>query len=200
MILSILIPTLPSRENYLSQVFGSLLPHIGTWIKRNVNHFEIYSGEEVEIIIDPRTTTSTGQKRNELVKQASGNYVIHCDDDDWTSPDYVPDILAGCKQNKDCVTFCGWMSTDGRKMADWEIKLGNPYTRNQSRETVSGVEFYERFPNHLVAIRRDIAKMAPFPNTNMGEDYAWAQKIQKYLRSEVHIPKQLYHYKFRTKK
>lgn len=198
MILSILIPTLPSRENYLSQVFASLLPHIGEYTVAKDGNHTVYTSKDVEILIDSRTGITTGEKRNELYRYAYGKYSISCDDDDWTSPDYIPEILEAAKQNPDCITFCGWMSTDGKKIADWELKLGNEYRRNTARE--KGFEFYERHPNHLAAIKSEIARMVPFPHKVMGEDYDWSCKIQKYLKTEVHIPKQLYHYKFRSKK
>jgi hypothetical protein len=89
------------------------------------------------------------------------------------------------------------MTTNGANRVDWEIRLGHPYEAT----TRDGKEFYLRFPNHIVPIKREKALQVKFPDVTMGEDYAWAKKIhdQKLLKTEYIIDRIIYHYDYRTK-
>lgn len=181
--LSILIPTLSERAHHLENIKRLLAPQLTN---------------EVEIIYDDRPRIiPTGQKRNDMIARAQGEWVCSVDDDDEIASTYIQDILKALESNPDCVTFEGWMTTNGAHYVHWIIKLGERY---EARTDPDGVTRYYRFPNHLVPIRRSIAQQVKFPHIWQGEDYQWAVHIQQYLKSSVHIPKLLYHYKFITHK
>ena len=181
--LSILIPTLPERGHHLQNIQRLLCPQLT---------------DEVEIIYDDRPRAiATGIKRNDMIARASGEWVCSVDDDDEVSSTYVADILEALKSNPDCVTFEGWMTTNGGAYVQWIIKLGEKY---EARTDPDGVTRYYRFPNHLVPIRKSIAERVKFPPIWQGEDYQWAVQIQQFLKTSVHIPKLRYHYKFVTNK
>ena len=181
MILSILIATLPERAHHLQNILSLIKFQDG-----------------VEIIVDNRPrNVPTGVKRNDLIAKATGEYVCFVDDDDFVTEDYVSLILESSKSNPDCITFEGWMTTNGISHVDWIIKLGEKY---EARQDPDGITRYYRFPNHLVPIKRSIASQHSFPAIWQGEDYQWACKIQPLLKTSVHIPKKLYHYKFITDK
>ena len=181
--LSILIPTLSERGHHLQHIQRLLGPQLT---------------DEVEIIYDDRPRNiATGTKRNDMIALASGDWVCSVDDDDEVSSTYVADILEALKSNPDCVTFEGWMTTNGGAYVHWIIKLGEKY---EARTDPDGVTRYYRFPNHLVPIRKSIAERVKFPPIWQGEDYQWAVQIQQFLKTPVHIPKLLYHYKFVTNK
>lgn len=183
MILSILVATLPERSHHLHNLMRFLNPQLC---------------DGVEILTDSRDrSVPTGAKRNDLIQKAKGEYVCFIDDDDEISSTYVSDILESAKQNPDCITFEGWMTTNGISYVHWIIKLGEKY---EARTDPDGVTRYYRFPNHLVPIRRSIASQVGFPHIWQGEDYQWALRLQQYLKTSVHIPKLLYHYKFITHK
>lgn len=179
MILSILIPTLPERGQTLISLMGELV--------RNKT-------DEVEILVDDRPRpTPTGTKRNSLISRALGQWIVFIDDDDRVAENYIPDILKALEQNPDCVTFRGWMTTNGQRKQNFFIRLGSAYeTKN---------EVHYRFPNHITPIRKDIASQVRFPDTTFGEDYAWSLQIRDrgLLKSEVYIDKDLYFYLFRSK-
>lgn len=181
--LSILIPTMPERLHHLQNIKRLLEPQLTP---------------EVEVIYDDRPRgIPTGQKRNEMIARATGEWVCCVDDDDEVSSTYISDILEALNSNPDCVTFEGWMTTNGGSYVHWIIKLGEKY---EARTDPDGVTRYYRFPNHLVPIRKSIASRVKFPDIWQGEDYQWAVKIQPFLSTSVHIPKLLYHYKFVTYK
>jgi glycosyltransferase involved in cell wall biosynthesis len=183
--LSILICSLPERSrhfNYLMEVLG---PQIS---------------DGVELLVDNRDKNiPTGTKRNELITKARGEWTVFIDDDDWIDTEYVKRILQALESNPDVVTFKGWMTTNGLHPVDWSIKLGEKY---EARTDDDGVTRYYRFPNHLCPMRKSIAQRVKFRDIWQGEDYQWAKQINdmRLLRSEVHIDRKLYHYKFITGK
>lgn len=186
--LSILICSLPDRSHMLNR--------LGTRLRTQIDSL----GAEVEILIDDRPRgISVGQKRNDLLKQATGNYFCFIDDDDNVDNDYLKLILEGIDKGVDVVTFCGWMTTNGSSRVDWVIKLGERY---EARKDNDGITRYYRFPNHLCSFKKSKVHLFYFPSINQGEDFQWALKIHESgcLKTEHHITKQIYHYDFKTNK
>lgn len=184
MTLSILICSLHKRRGLLQSLLKSLQPHLT---------------DEVEILteIDSGEIT-TGKKRNNLLQKAKGKYIVFVDDDDELSPEYIPSILQAAKQDKDCIVFSGWMTTDGQDRRNFHLSIHYPYeavTRNGKIE-------YLRYPNHITPIKREIALQVAFENRTIGEDYKWATELHTkgLIKSEVKIHKFLYHYRFITNK
>ena len=185
MILSICIPTLPEpkSQQHLANLMAILSPQLN---------------DQVELVIDDRgRNVPTGTKRNDMYAKAQGEYVVSVDCDDWVSPDYISEIIKAAESKPDVITFDGYMTTNGIAKVDWIIKLGEKY---EARQDADGITRYYRFPNHIVPIKRSIATQVRFPDIWQGEDYAWAVKVKDLLRTEIHIYKQLYHYKFITDK
>jgi glycosyltransferase involved in cell wall biosynthesis len=188
MILSILIPSLESRKEFLNQMLFNLHTQIT----------ELSAWDKIEVLTDERSHLSTGVKRNSLLNRAEGKHSWFVDDDDEIIKSALSLILNGLNSNPDVIGINGWMTTDDENRVDWEMKLENPYCAT----TRDGKEFYLRFPNHIAVMRTEIAKQVKFPDLTMGEDYAWAKEIhdRKLLKTEVIIEEPIYHYKFRSKK
>lgn len=186
--LSILICTLPERINLLNRLVGILNNQINSCFAN------------IEIITDNRARgTSVGQKRNDLIKRATGDYFCFIDDDDTITHEYISSLISAIEQNPDVVTFKGFMTTNGAARVDWIIKLGEKY---EARKDADNITRYYRFPNHLCAFKTSLVKHFTFPAINQGEDYQWALRIHEsgVLKTEVHIDKMIYHYDFRTNK
>lgn len=183
MSLSILIPTLPERARQLQR------------LRLNLDRQAARFPGEVEIRIhDQGRSMTTGEKRNSLITQAWGTHVVFTDDDDHVGTTYIRDIMEALKSDPDCVTFNGWMTTNGAHRVDFIIKLGEKYEERGGK--------YYRFPNHIVPIRKSIAQSVKFPHVSQGEDYKWAKEINDrcLIKTSVHIDKELYWYDFQTKK
>lgn len=137
---------------------------------------------------------TTGMKRNQLIEQSRSDYFAFVDDDDLVSDIYVQSINEAIQSSPDVVTFCGYMTTNGNNRQNFTIKLGSKYEERNGH-------FY-RFPNHLCAFRRDKVQHVKFPDQHVQEDYQWAKVIndRKLLKTEVHIPQDLYWYDFNTNK
>lgn len=180
--LSILIPTLPTRRHHLGNIIYELT-HSGHGYEPSY-----------QIKIDDRAGIPTGTKRNWLMGQAEGEYVVFVDDDDHVAFDYIKQIIHATEGRPDCVTFRGHMTTNGAHRVNFVLRLGERY------EERGGM--YYRWPNHITPIKRSIAEQVKFPDVYSGEDYQWSKQINDrgLIKTEHFIDKEMYHYDFRTKK
>ena len=185
--LSILIPTIAKRRLLLD----NLLTELNEQIKG------IVDVSSVEIIIDKIEVEPIGKKRNELLREAKGEYVCFFDDDDLPSNDYIETLLKAIKTKPDCVSLRGIMTTNGSNPEIFEHSI-----RYKAWRTTKNKIKYERYPNHLNCIRADIAKQFKFPEVNHGEDFAWSKAIHEsgLLKKEFYVDSVLYYYKYITNK
>jgi glycosyltransferase involved in cell wall biosynthesis len=188
LILSILIPTLPERIEKFNKLFFDI-----NFQLEKQNAFGI-----VEILIDEAPKgKSIGQKRNELLQKATGEYICFIDDDDKISDEYLRLVLKALKSKPDCLSLRGVITFDGH-----EPKLFEHSIKYSEYRTTANVITYERYPNHLNVIKSSIAKQFTFPEINFGEDTDWATQINKsgLLKKEVYIEEIIYYYKYVSNK
>lgn len=185
--LSILIPTLPSREAMFEELTKELSK-------------QILLCQGVEVLSNNDLTLTIGAKRNELLNRAKGEYVAFIDDDDKISSTYIKDVLQALESKPDCLSLRGVITWDGLSPEIFEhsIKYSSYVTHTNP---VNGIK-YERYPNHLNVIHSEIAKSFKFPEINFGEDSDWAKQIHEsgLIKKEVYIDKVLYHYLYKTNK
>lgn len=183
--LSILICTLPHRQGVFTDLCESLYSQIKDCDAEN----------EVEVLTDDDNKLTTGQKRNNLLTRANGDFIVFVDDDDEVDAEYVKEILTVIKAHPDidCVGINGVISFDGDKSKPWSISIKHGHWHETN-------EMYLRTPNHISPVRRSIALQAKFPDISYGEDMEYSKRILPMLKSEVCIEKPLYHYKYVTKK
>lgn len=177
--LAILICTLPERFDKLKRLRNILDPQIDRY-KDRVSIYLHDGGRQIP----------TGTKRNLLIEQSTSDYFCFCDDDDQVCSFYVDEIVKAIETGPDVVTFKGWMTTNGARRVDWTIKLGEKYEERNGH--------YYRWPNHLSVFKRALVNRFKFPDVWIQEDYIWSKAIRDsgVLKTEVHIPMQLYHYQF----
>ena len=176
--LSILIPTTKSRE----KVFSVLKKEIERQIE----------GQPVELLINEHETDNVGKKRNDLLRQAKGTWVVSVDSDDHISKDYVSKILKATETNPDCIGISGYITTNGKHKKQWHIskEYGSWYERNS---------VYFRTPNHISPVKRELALKVMFPEISFGEDAVYSERILPFLKSEVRVRGDIYHYDFKNK-
>lgn len=198
--ISILIPTIPSRESSLNNLLKILLPQMSTFTssKDYYNNITIlkYHNFDIEIIVcsDEKKIT-TGEKRNRLLKIAKGKYIVYIDDDDEVPNYYIREMLKACDSDSDCFAINGKMTTDGQKEIKW--RLSKDYDNITIKE--NGVDVYLRKTNHITGVKRELALLAPFPNKSNAEDKGYSDALNPFLKTEYKIELPMYHYKFSTK-
>lgn len=187
--LSVMIPTLRGRAKMLAGVLAEL--------NRQIDALPEPIWAEIVLDIDDGET-STGLKRNRLVEKAVGRYVAFVDDDDMVDENYVRLIVDAVRADPslDCIGMTGRMTTDGANPVSFRHTV-----QNQGWfQSADGV--YQRSPNHLNPVRRDLALKVKYPDTRWQEDFAWSEGMRRagLLRNERMIDTPpLYHYRFRTK-
>jgi glycosyltransferase involved in cell wall biosynthesis len=180
MTLSILIPSLETRKPMLMQLLHHLVK-----INNSVSDVQILTN------IDNRQKT-TGKKREELLQQAQGKYVVFIDDDDWVPEYYVDEMLRACASDCDCVAINGNMTTNGQHDTKWFMSKDF-----QNRDVREGNQMvYYRRTNHITAVKREIALRAGFPDKSNAEDKYYSDRLV--LHSEFKIEKPMYTYRFST--
>lgn len=177
----ILICTLPERVTILRRLTETLDRQ-----KKKYNGLVNYK------IHDAGKSLPTGTKRNMLVEGSQSDFFSFCDDDDMVSEDYVDEIMNAIQQNPDVVTFNGWYTEHGTNKRNFTIRLGSRYYEDPKDPNF----YYHRFPNHLAVFKRSLVQHIKFPPIWQQEDFQWAEQIhkRKILKTEIHIPKMLYHY------
>jgi hypothetical protein len=182
-LLSILTPAIPERLNKLHRL-GELLepqlsafPHSVEWLA----------------LVDPRGHRTIGEKRDELVQLARGQFVAFVDDDDFVQPTYVASlvqalsVIVADSEPVDVVTFrqeaiwCGQ-----RSEVRFNLRAGN--------EAFQPGGVTQRAAWHVCAWRASLAKRFHFEASNYGEDWSWARHLNLDARSERHIPDILHTY------
>ena len=178
--LSILICTMPQR----AEMFNTLLEKLNRQVENDAKG-------KVEILSNDRIDITTGHKRNLLIQDSQGDFVVFVDDDDDVYEWYVKDIIETIEKNPnvDCIGTNGIISFDGKNPKKWfiSIKYLHWYEANN---------VYYRTPNHISPIRRSIAITVPFPDLYRSEDSAFSAQIFPLLKNEAIIERPLYHYRF----
>jgi hypothetical protein len=180
--LSILICTIMGREKSLY----ALLDKINMQIT-----------EDVEFLIDSsEPPITTGEKRNNLLEKANGDYIAFVDDDDLIDSKYVSLILNAIKKGPDCVGICGIA-----------IINGNINTARKFIHTINCTKWYTdehgtfyRNILHLNPVKRELALKARFPNQNISEDYVYGERLKPLLKTEVKIEVPIYLYNRNTER
>lgn len=146
--------------------------------------------ERIEILMltDNRRMV-LGDKRNVMVDAAQGRYVQFIDDDDRISPRMFEKVLAATESDADVITFLVDVSMNGRRAGVCRYSIRFDCDRNTPQR-------FERLPNHICAVKRELAQRVTFPAVLCGEDAGYAKKLAPLLNSEHHIPEVLYHYDF----
>lgn len=184
--LSILICTLESRKKLFDKLFYGLVEQTKNF------------GNDVHVLIEcDNGEKSIGEKRNELLERATGEYLVMIDDDDEIPNDYVDLLMKAVESGCDCASLRGKYYIDGKFEGIFEhsIKYAEWKTNNNGAEVR-----FERFPNHLNLIKSSIAKQFRYPEKNFGEDFDWSTKVHKsgLIKTEYYISEILYQYKFIT--
>lgn len=181
-LLSILIPGIPSRFSKLKNLICEFQRQIGS-----------DSRVEVLSLIDNKKR-SIGMKREALVQASIGRFVAFCDDDDRPRHDYVSELVNAAESNPnvDVIVFNQRAILDG---IGFDVRFGLEYENEQA----NGVQDILRKPFHVCAWRSDLAKKYHFPDSMYGEDWEWAKQLVEEAKTQHRIEKVLHEYRFDSK-
>lgn len=178
-LLSILVLTIPGREDYLKRLKAQLEPQLI---------------DDVELLIEfDDGSLEVGEKRNKVLDRAKGRYICFIDDDDRISDTYIEDIFEVIrKTDVDCCALEGEITIDGGVPQKFihSLRYQTWFEEGQGADKV-----YYRNPNHLNVVKREIAKRVRFTDDmSYGEDADYSKRILPYLSVQGEIKNKLYYY------
>lgn len=176
--LSILIPSLSCRTKLLSRLLDILNP-------------QITEGIEILINID-NADKQIGQKRNELMEKAQGQYIVFIDDDDLISDNYINEIMIGINKGVDYIGF----EQQFHSLSTGRIRRIITHIGKWSKTD----KIYYKGVEHICPIKRELAIQYKFPINSFGEDKDWGLKMDKICKTEYYIDKVLYFYEWNRHK
>lgn len=178
--LSILLCTVVSRADLFAKLHAHILKQA--------------EGRSVEVLVAcDNKEISIGKKRQNLLEQAAGDYIVYIDDDDWCADDYVDRILAALQSSPDCVGFLITCTTNGKNPAKAIASM-------KYKEWMENRDGYAhlRSPYQKTPVRREIALKVGFPDLRYGEDRVYSRGITKLIRTEAFISSVLYFYRYKS--
>jgi hypothetical protein len=177
---SILVPTLGERRAVFERLLDGLMPQVAR-----------QDGRVQVVAWHNNGRPPLPEIRQRMVLAAETDYVSFADDDDLVAPDYVDSILEAMETRPDYVGFQLQCYSNGHPTGIAHHSLAFTRWRNLPGR-------YERDISHINPMRTDLARLANFQLTRSGgaEDRAWADQLRRLrvLRTEVVIPRILYHY------
>ncbi len=145
------------------------------------------------IIVRLPSNQGIANARQRGLEEAHGEYIIHCDSDDWVDKDIYKTLYDTALSTRSDVVMC-----------DYVLEFGNKKCRKHITKSESPVEvccnlLRGRIHNGLwnKLIRREIYdKVTPWfiPNMNLFEDVALVPRLIINSKSVAFIAKPLYHY------
>jgi glycosyltransferase involved in cell wall biosynthesis len=179
MLLSVLIPTVPSRiDTFYPRMVKSVIEQIGD--RKDI---------EVCAFFDNKRR-STGEKRNTLLDMARGEYLVFLDDDDQIEPDWLESVTVELRSNPDLVVYQVMLHwPDGHdQLCKYDIAT------KECRDV--SPTLYEGHPSHTHVWRSSLAKTLRFEDKVFGEDTAWSSVLAKQVKVQRSIHRVLYHYQY----
>lgn len=181
---TILVPTLGERRALFEKLMRVLLPQL-----------DPYGGQVRVVGWFNNGRPSLPEIRQHMMAGAGSDYVSFVDDDDLVPPYYVDEVMSALGQRPDYVGWLVQCYSDGRPTAIAHHSLEHSTWSNEGAR-------YLRDISHLNPVRRQLALRADYRAGKRGqpEDRAWADQMRRggYLKTEVVIPRIMYHYLFCT--
>ena len=181
--LSILIPSIPSRNEKMVALFNKINSQI------------LWTDVEILCFVDNKKR-SIGFKRDALVQMANGKYLTFIDDDDNVSDNYISLILDAIdnSNNPDVICFkiaCS-MNSGNIFIVDHDISYENEESRIVDGKWVD----VKRKPLHNSVWKSSLAKSENFPDASYGEDSHWSKRLHPKVKSSYKIDNVLSHYRW----
>lgn len=184
-LLTIMIPTTVDRR----ELFANLVNEL----QRQRMGFRIEGLVEI-IWMEDNKEISVGLKRQQLLEDAKGVFVVGFDSDDFPAKTYLEDILNALIENPDIdhVGFIEDCDIDGVKSRSiFSIK-------HKSWDDMEVGYDQVRCANPKSVIRRTKALQVGYQYLRYGEDRLFSEAVTPLLESEIFIEKPLYKYIHRS--
>ena len=189
LLLSVLIPSIPSRLHLAQALVSKLEAQIGNL------------PVQICLYLDNKKV-SIGEKRDALVGLGRGIFCTQQDDDDTCSPDYISELVAAIRANPDVdvIAFQQRCVLDNHQ--PFVVHFGLEYENEQvvfDQENKTKANDIHRKPWTCCAWRRTLAQQHHFEASGLQEDYRWLQQLWAHAKTQVKIDNVLHTYRFNSK-
>lgn len=126
------------------------------------------------------------------IEHAIGDYIIHCDSDDWVEHDMYSLMYEKAKMEDADIVICDFVLNNGRKECSVapKIKTTKDYQKGILTKAVH-CSTWNKF------VRRELySKPILYPKENYAEDLAIMGQLFYYAKKIEYIPEGLYHYRY----
>lgn len=182
-LLSCLVPTIPDRR-------GEYLPRMLDMLEKQAGNLPV----EILSFYDNRRR-SVGEKRNSLLREARGKFVVYLDDDDRVADDYIATLLGVIHDNPDADVIVYDQLCSGHGPQPYICKYGIDY--KYTKYAVNGV--WTGKPAHTMPWRRELVRHVAYQDSNYGEDTDWVKRAVPLVKKQVRIDRVMYYYDFNPK-
>ncbi len=184
----------PDSPPKLSLLLATVVNRAALFAKLHAEVLRQSANKPVEVLVAcDNKEISIGKKRQNLLEQATGDYIAFIDDDDWIAETYVDSILAALESSPDCVGFKIHCTTNGMNPQSAITSM----RYKQWGENVDGYA-HVRSPYHKSPVKREIALKVGFPDLRYAEDKPFSAGITRLVKTEAFVDKVLYYYRYRT--
>lgn len=181
---TILVPTLGERRPLFERLMAGLLPQL-----------DPYAGRARVVGWFNNGSPSLPKIRQTMIQHAETDYVSFVDDDDMVAPYFVDEVMAALETGPDYVGFQVQCYSDGKPTAVSYHSLAHSRWQNLRGR-------YFRDISHINPMLAKHARVGDYRRTARGraEDRVWADQIRRahVLKTEVNIPRIMYHYLYST--
>ena len=125
------------------------------------------------------------------ILNASGEYIIHCDSDDWVDHNIYKELYDAAKNNNADVAVCDFYMTYGNDIRNAVVGCHSTKVSEFVNNLVRNKDIWALW-NKL--IKASYYKCINLPKSNMGEDMAYVLQIAYNVRKVVYVQKPLYYY------
>lgn len=130
--------------------------------------------------------------RNDCIANASGEYVLFVDSDDWIEPDMVEQLVLTSSNGTVDIVGCDYYInySDGR-----QLEIIENYSVNSMDNLYSCIDYRIATTLWKILVRHSLFEKVIFiPEIEIGEDYIASIKLYYYANKCSYVHKCLYHY------
>lgn len=182
-LVSILVPGIAER----TVMYGELMTKL----------FRQAQGEPVEIlsILDNRSL-KLAKKRNAMMKLSKGQFIVHLDDDDDVSEDFVTQLVRmALEAPKADVLAYSQQATLDDAGGPFIVRTGLSFENEEAHKIEDRWQDITRKPWHWCAWSRKLALSAKFENTR-DEDWQWLRQLTAKAKVEHRTDRVMHFYNF----
>ena len=145
-------------------------------------------------VIIEKMPTNSGQAevRKHGIQMAKGEYVIHCDSDDWIEPEMFSTMMGAARKTDADMVVCDFFRTDGGAKRELVKAAGNLNNHAFLMDLL-----YQKYPWALwnkMAKKRVYDNVCLYPQYGIGEDMVIVPQLVASSKIIEHVSSPLYNY------